>query len=634
MVPVVRRGYSFKGLTAYLVHDKPDPAQAAAPRPQTAARVGFTKLMNFLDGEARTADEAAKVMALIVRDAEKIKRDAGIKPGGTKAKAPPVYHMMLSWHENEKVDDAEMMRAGEEALKAAGLGLEKGYLTCAVSHTDTRFRHIHFEVCLVHPETGKQANPHDDQVKLQKWARAYERERGQIFCHDREAKHAAIDRARLSRTTRAAFNDNAKGNTAKGNTGGPAPAQPAPDRFGRSRVRQPRKGLSHTEWEARKTAGNDNTAAQQADRIKADTAARWSALKAAERTAFTQRTAEAARFYADRKAGKDAIFEKYSTALDGIWKPPGGPKQASPDRSRAWQSIRQQQDARQKVFEANEKTALGRVRNALALAGKGSSLLRTARLAVNAGERQRMFERGQRAIVARTLPREERQPARPAPKTPEPKRVQAERLKAMRTKELAEFSRETATQEAAMKGRHEFQITGEKDARAMLSKDIKTAWREHNAAYARKPEAQQEQAPARTEAEKSTRSATPDRFGRSRDRQPRAPRPPRAERAGRGDTGNGEIRPAAVAAQRDAGGENSPVEAGYLSGQFPPPGNEQAPTAQPEAAQQQNSGQGQEPKQWTPEERQAAINAERERQEAQDREYERDNDDPGRTFDP
>jgi Relaxase/Mobilisation nuclease domain len=626
MVPNVKRGYSFKKLSDYLTHDKPDPAQAASPRPQTAERVGFTKLINFHDGEARTVDEAAKVMALMVRDADKIKRDAGVPLTGGKAKAPPVYHLMLSWAKFEQVDEAEMMRAGAEALEAAGLGLDKGYLTCAVSHTDTELQHIHFEVCLVHPDTGKQANPHRDKQKLQQWAREYDRKRGQqLLCPDREAKYAALDRIRSSRAARAAFNDNAKGNTGGMSAGRPAPAQAQPDKFDRSRIRQPRKGLSHTEWEARKTAGNDNRAAQQAaDRIKADSAARWSALKAAERTAFTQRTAEAARFYADRKAGRGAIFEKYQTALDGVWKPQGGPKHASPDRSRAWQSIRQQQDARQKVFEANEKTALGRVRNALALAGKGSSLLRTARLAVNAGERQRMFERGQRAIVAKGLPREERQPSRPMPKTPEPKRVQAERLKAMRTKEVTEYTRETTTQEAAMKGRHAFQMTGEKDARAMLSKEIKTAWRQHNAAYAGKPEAQAEQAPATTEAEKITRSAKPDRFGRSRERT----RQPRAPRQTRETTTRPEIeRPASSNANIGREAENSPVEAGYLSGQFSPAGNEQAPTAQPEAAHEAKKPE-------TEEQRQAAVDAERERQAARDRESEqgRDSGDTGRTF--
>jgi hypothetical protein len=96
--------------------------------------------------------------------------------------------------------------------------------------------------------------------------------------------------------------------------------------------------------------------------------------------------------------------------------------------------------------------------------------------------------------------------------------------------------------------------------------------------------------------------------------------------------------------------ENLPVEGHEAGTDKTTPENEQAPTAPPEAAQEQNLQPGAEPAPakagegeakpktgWeSAEERQAAINAERERQEAQDREYERDrdNDDPGRTFEP
>jgi hypothetical protein len=594
MIPKLTRGRSFKKLARYLMHDKRE--NEAAPHPETAQRVGFTRTLNFLGDAARgDPSKAASIMALTWKARDELKRAAGIKPTGDKANAPPVWHSSLSWAKGEKPTEAEMIRAAESYLRHQGLGLEKGYQTYLVQHTDTAHPHVHIVVNLVHPENGKQANPFRDQPKAQAWARTYEKQRGQIFCHDRERKYAALDQARQT-PARAAFNDNAQGKA--------APAA-QPDKFGRSRDRQPRKrNQQRPEWQARQAAGNDNRAAREAaDRIKADSAARWSALKAGEQAAFTQRTAEASRFYADRKAGRDAIFEKYRTALDGVWNPQGGPKQASPDRSRLWQSIRQQQTQRQTTFDANEKTAIGRIRNALTLAGKGASLFRTARLAVNAEERRRVFERGQRAIAARGLPREERQPARPTPKTPEPKRVQAERLKAMRTAELAEFARDTTTQGAAMKGRHAFQITAEKDAKAMLSKDIKTAWQQHEATYGARP-AREEQAPAR-----------PDRFGRSRERQPRAPRRREAT------TGQEIETPGSI----DAEAPNFTVERGYLSGQFPPPANEQAPAAQPEAARDAKKPE-------TEEERQAAIDAERTAREERDRAFERDRDngDPGR----
>ena len=511
MVPNVSRGYSFKGVTAYLLHDKREHS-GNAPEAGTAERVGFTRLYNFRD-EARTPEEAAKVMAFTAREADRIKRDAGVAATGGKATAPPVLHGSLSWAKSEAPTQAEKEAAVHEALQTVGLGVDKGFQIYLVEHTDTEHSHVHFVVNLVHPLTGKQANPHRDQPKLQSWARAYERRRGAIFCRAREAKYARLDRARETTSTRAAFNDNSRG---------PAPApklEPAAaDRFGRSRERKPRdrkgNGQQQPEWQARSSAGNDDsTAGEAADRIKAETAGKWAALKGVERAAFAQRNAESARFHADRKAGRDAIFEKYRVALDAVWKPPAS---AGPDRSALWRMVREQQALRRQTFERNERSALGRLRNALTLAGRRASLLRIAWLALDRAARRRLFERGQRAIVARTIPQEARQPAWPRSKAPPasagaglPKRAQAEGLKAQRAAELAEHARQTAAQRAAMKARHGFQMQAEKDARAMLSRETGDAWQQHRETYG----------PANTA--DARRERKPDRFGRSRDRQRR-----------------------------------------------------------------------------------------------------------------
>jgi hypothetical protein len=187
MIPKLTRGRSFKKLTAYLMHDKREGwAEAGDPHPDTAERVGFTRTMNFF-GDAAQGDPriAARMMAATWKSAEALKRAAGIKPGGDKAKAPPVWHNSLSWAKSERVDEAEMMRAAESYLKYQGLGLDKGYQTYVVEHTDTEHMHLHVVVNLVHPETGKQANPYRDKQNAQAWARSYEKQRGQIFCHDR-----------------------------------------------------------------------------------------------------------------------------------------------------------------------------------------------------------------------------------------------------------------------------------------------------------------------------------------------------------------------------------------------------------------------------------------------------------------
>jgi len=80
----------------------------------------------------------------------------------------------------------------------------------------------------------------------------------------------------------------------------------------------------------------------------------------------------------------------------------------------------------------------------------------------------------------------------------------------------------------------------------------------------------------------------------------------------------------------DREAENSPVEGRENSTGETAPQNEQAPTAQPEAAQEVNSGEGQEPKPWTKEERQARIDAERDRQAQIERERGSNDNDRGR----
>jgi hypothetical protein len=78
--------------------------------------------------------------------------------------------------------------------------------------------------------------------------------------------------------------------------------------------------------------------------------------------------------------------------------------------------------------------------------------------------------------------------------------------------------------------------------------------------------------------------------------------------------------------------ENSPEEGREDGTGETAPENEQAPTAQPEAARDGNSGAEESTPSRTKEERQARIEAERERQEQARRDRSNDND-PGRTFD-
>ena len=156
---------------------------------------------------------------------------------------------------------------------------------------------------------------------------------------------------------------------------------------------------------------------------------------------------------------------------------------------------------------------------------------------------------------------------------------------------------------ASSESAHAFQIEGEKAARGMLSQEIKTAWQQHETAYGAK-EARPQQAERKA-----------DRFGRSRDRKPR-------QRRREATTGQ-EIE---AQATTGAEAENSSLEAGFLSGQFPTPANEQASHAQPEG---QASTPAPEP---TTDEREAEIKSLLERWQAE-RDQGRDTADPGREID-
>ena len=600
MIPNIERGTSFKGVTAYLVHDKREGDNDGT----TAERVGFCHVMNFIGDEARDPEEASKLMALTVRDADLIKLSAGIKPGGRKAEKPPVWHASLSWHPSETVSEQEMLAAVDGCLSAVGLSLDKGYQTYVVQHTDEPQAHVHIVVNLVHPTTGKQANPYRDLPKAQEWGRQYDKRRGTIFAHDREAKYAALDAARSKGPVSAAFNDRARGGSA-----------PPGDRPPTSR---PKKGQQRSEWESRQSGFE--AARQAADGIRAANDARYHAMRSDHGAAFAARRAEFEQAAADTQAGRAAVLEKYRSAIDAVWKPEAGPKRADPDRE-AWRQINQVIQTRQTDFEVKEQSLFGRLQNARRLV-KGGNVFRVLRLALDAGERRTLFERDQRRVKGRLAPKQPAGPKdRPRPVTPEPKRVQAERLKAMRAAELAAFARARSAAAAAMAARHAFQQQREADERAAFTRNSKAAWAAHRAAYPYKPAEPVKAAPKDKPADKPERPA--DRYGRSRDRKPRQPR------QGRGGDQTG-------AAERDgrtidARAENLAADASQT---FSPPTEAKHPEPTQQAPREPGrTGQAEEPRGWTPEERAAKIKAEAERQAA--REAEEDHDlDPGREYQP
>lgn len=170
-----KKGRSFKGVAAYIVHD-PD-------RAKTAERVLFTDTRNL-----RTDDpeKAAKVMAYTAAHAAHLKQAAGIKAGGRKSENP-VYHFSLSWVPGEQPTKADMLQAGEQALQVLGFGEHEAMFA---AHGDKEHMHLHIVVNRIHPQTGKTHNPNDDYARLQQWGHAYDKTRGMEHrSPERAAKH-------------------------------------------------------------------------------------------------------------------------------------------------------------------------------------------------------------------------------------------------------------------------------------------------------------------------------------------------------------------------------------------------------------------------------------------------------------
>ena len=575
MIPKLNRGHSFIALTKYLTHDKREAGQADA---DSAERVGFCHTTNFAAGQAANdPGTAARLMALTWQSREQLKQAAGIKPGGSVSKGPPVWHTSLSWAKGETPDRAEKMRAVDAYLTHMGLGADKGFQTIIVEHTDTAHPHVHVVVNLVHPDTGKQADPFRDQQRAQAWARDYEKQRGAVFCHDREAKHAAADKARASHATpsRAAFNDNAKGGMAKAPTG-----SAGSERTPRTR---PARAVPYQTWKAQQEARAEREQAAAAQ-VKATLGERYTAMRAGHDAAFQKRQAELAQFRADRQGGRNAIYEKYATALDAVWKPQPGPKEASPERS-AWAKVHATLAAREAAFVQREGGFFGQLMNALDLA-KGRNQPNFLRILFDPNERRRLFDREQRRVTAKLAPRmEPKAKGPPQPRTPDLTRVRAAQIKDRRTAELAAYDRRQAAAAASMEARHDFAKEAEQGQRVTFKEASKAAWAEHRQAFA--PDREQDNArpasrrqaaqkadlerPAQPDAEAQP-EAKADRFGRSRDRKPRQPRQSRAAKE-------------QATADSPASPENRGKEAGEAFDRVNTP-------AAPEATQTPELGQG------------------------------------------
>ena len=176
MVPKLHaKGSSFKGAAAYLLHDK--------DRADTSERVAWVETRNLAvdDPEA-----AWRIMAATALDQARLKAEAGVKSTGRKSDKH-VLHLSLAWHPDQEPSREEMAAAADGALKALGAGDRQAMI---VAHDDEAHAHVHVLINRVSPEDGKHLPSSNDRLKLSKWAEAYEREGGRIYCEDRVVNNA------------------------------------------------------------------------------------------------------------------------------------------------------------------------------------------------------------------------------------------------------------------------------------------------------------------------------------------------------------------------------------------------------------------------------------------------------------
>lgn len=207
MVPAVTEGgRSFKGASLYYLHDK---RRAGEAERLTSERVAWTHTANLSTADP---ERAWRIMADTAMRQGEIKAAAGEKATGRKL-TKPVYAYSLAWHPEQRVDKDHMLSTALDSLKAQGL---EGYQALILAHRDEPQQHVHVIVNRVHPETGKAATLSNNTLKLSKWAEAYEKQHGKIYCGKRvenNRKREQREPVREPRKSRAAHEfDRAAGN--------------------------------------------------------------------------------------------------------------------------------------------------------------------------------------------------------------------------------------------------------------------------------------------------------------------------------------------------------------------------------------------------------------------------------------
>jgi len=170
-------GTSFKGVFAYLQHDKRLEGEEVN---FTSDRVEWQAFRNLATDNP---DMAYRIMMATANQQDALKREAGQSAAGNKSDKV-VFHYSLGWHPDEAagLSKSEMLRAADESIRALGA---EGHQAAIIAHSDTAHPHLHVVINRVDPENGKMLDLWKYQERLSKWAMAYEQERGKVWCDKR-----------------------------------------------------------------------------------------------------------------------------------------------------------------------------------------------------------------------------------------------------------------------------------------------------------------------------------------------------------------------------------------------------------------------------------------------------------------
>lgn len=305
MVPkLAAKGTSFKGAAAYYLHDK---------GASTSERVSWTSTANMATDNP---EMAWRIMAATAKDQARLKEQAGIRNTGRKS-ADVVLAYSLAWHPDEKegLTREEMLLAAHASIKALGADDRQAII---VAHHDEAHPHVHVILNRVSPEDGRMLSSSNEKLNLSRWAEAYERGRGKIYCEDRVANNEA--RQMLGEFTRA-----------------------AEDRPRHLHERE--KGLDKS---------------PQAQRVKERERGKDSALAAKGREMNKRHRDQWDKLRTDHRDRRAAIIAQTKTAIA---------KARADMRATAlpiWRAMHKRHFAEQRLFQTREQRVTGKIQNAIA----------------------------------------------------------------------------------------------------------------------------------------------------------------------------------------------------------------------------------------------------------------------------